>query len=547
MSTKEVIDLSQFNTIDNFDGVKSSIDAVIPRLGYRGATTGTITYDPKYNEYVSACEKKNIPMMFYFFPCSITDSEAESEAKFIISAAKKVKLCGPIWLDSELVYQKNKSGRSDRLSKADRTRFLNVILKRLHEEGYDCGVYASKSWFDGNLNDKDLVPYCLRWVAQWSDKCTYSRYPVNMWQYTNNGSVNGIRGRVDMSKCYVELNSETNEKPLAPKATRMDVVNQICSWEGWSERNGKFKIIINIYNYYLKTAVKSGTVNYKVQYDDEWCATAASAAYIQAGIPELFPIECGCPRNISLAKKMGIWIEADNYVPKIADAVLYDWQDSGNGDNTGTPDHIGIVISVDEKAGTFVVMEGNKNESVERRTMKINGKYIRGFISPKFDDSSNNTSVKAPKKSIDDVAKEVINGWWGNNEERVRRLTEAGYDAVVVQNRVNGILNGNAVKPQNGLESTKKTTATKSVTASAYAKNFDSKLGGTYKTTANLYMRHDAGKNKKAMVIIPKGAEVKCYGYYSVASNKTKWLYIRVIIDGISYTGFSSILYLEKE
>lgn len=382
---KKVIDLSCFNTVTDWQKVKGSVDAITLRLGYRGAHTGTITYDPKYQEYMSACQKLAIPTMIYFFPCSISKKEAEAEAKFIISAAEKADLCGPIWLDSEVVYQ-DRSGRSDKLSKADRTEYLNVILRKLHAAGFECGVYASKSWFAGNLNDDGLENYCLRWVAQWADRLTYTGHAVALWQYTNSGAIPGINGRVDVSRCYIELGGVQETQAVIAGVTREDIVKQICSWEGWSERNGKFKKIIDIYNYYLPQAVKFGTLNYKVRYSDEWCATAASAAYIQAGAPELFPIECGCPRNIALAKKMGNWQEADSYVPKPADAVLYDWQDSGSGDNQGTPDHIGIVIWVDETVGTFVVMEGNKDEAVGRRTMRIGGRYIRGFICPEFDD-----------------------------------------------------------------------------------------------------------------------------------------------------------------
>lgn len=407
----KVVDLSQFNEVSNFIKVKAAVDAVILRLGYRGAHTGTITYDPKYQEYMAACQKNGIPTMIYFFPCSITKAEAEAEANFIISAAKKVNLCGPIWLDSEVVYR-NKSGRSDKLGKADRTKYLNVILRKLHDAGYKCGVYASMLWFAGNLNDNDLEPYCMRWVAQWADQLTYTGHGVALWQYTNNGSVDGINGRVDMSRCYIALDGSQGKQATQSAVTRQDIVRQICSWEGYSESNGKHKLIVDIYNYYLPTAVKSGTLNYKVKYNDAWCATAASAAYIQAGAPELFPIECGCPRNITLAKKMGIWQEADNYVPDLADAVLYDWQDSGSGDNTGTADHIGIVISVDKASGTFVVMEGNAgNGVVTRRNMKINGKYIRGFITPKFVPDTNvgnkpaQTATK--KEEIKTVAKNI--------------------------------------------------------------------------------------------------------------------------------------------
>lgn len=48
--------------------------------------------------------------------------------------------------------------------------------------------------------------------------------------------------------------------------------------------------------------------------------------------------------------------------------------------------------------------------------------------------------VETPKKTIDELAKEVIDGKWGNDPERAKRLTAAGYDAAAVQKRVNQIL-----------------------------------------------------------------------------------------------------------
>ena len=42
--------------------------------------------------------------------------------------------------------------------------------------------------------------------------------------------------------------------------------------------------------------------------------------------------------------------------------------------------------------------------------------------------------------SIDELAKEVINGKWGNGQDRKNRLTNAGYDYNAVQRRVNELL-----------------------------------------------------------------------------------------------------------
>lgn len=47
---------------------------------------------------------------------------------------------------------------------------------------------------------------------------------------------------------------------------------------------------------------------------------------------------------------------------------------------------------------------------------------------------------KPALKSVDEVAKEVIRGDWGNGDERKQRLTAAGYDYRTIQNRVNEML-----------------------------------------------------------------------------------------------------------
>ncbi|MDU0946473.1 MAG: N-acetylmuramoyl-L-alanine amidase [Anaerococcus vaginalis] len=55
--------------------------------------------------------------------------------------------------------------------------------------------------------------------------------------------------------------------------------------------------------------------------------------------------------------------------------------------------------------------------------------------------------ASTPSKSIDTLAREVIAGNWGNGQDRVNRLTSAGYNYNAVQNRVNEILSGSASKP----------------------------------------------------------------------------------------------------
>ena len=52
------------------------------------------------------------------------------------------------------------------------------------------------------------------------------------------------------------------------------------------------------------------------------------------------------------------------------------------------------------------------------------------------------TAQKSSGKSVDEVAQEVLQGLWGNGQERYDNLTNAGYNAQEVQDKVNSILNG---------------------------------------------------------------------------------------------------------
>ena len=381
---KRIIDASEHQKKIDWEKVKASgkVDGAIIRVGYGD---NDVSQDDDYAKYnLDECERLGIPHEVYLYSYADTDKHIQSEIAHIkrLIAGRDVR----VWFDLEY-----------RPAKAFWRKAVEAFLKAFPSGG----VYSWEWVFTDILGGIE----CPRWICAYgsnSGKPEYNYKPhldCHGWQYTSRASVPGINGSVDMSEWYkdfAEVPAKVPvEAPITITAGRSAVVNKMLAWEGYSEKNGNFKGIIDRYNAYLSTAIKAGCANYKVKYSDEWCATAASAAYIACGIGHLFPVECSCPRMVTLAKKMGIWQEVDNYIPDPADAVLYDWEDSGRGDNTGTPDHIGIVISVDKTAGTFVVMEGNKDEAVGRRTMNINGRYIRGFITPKFVTGTNNGGISA--------------------------------------------------------------------------------------------------------------------------------------------------------
>ncbi len=165
---------------------------------------------------------------------------------------------------------------------------------------------------------------------------------------------------------------------MTEKELRQKVANTITAWVGGTKGSAKHLDILAVYNGHKPLAR-----GYTVQPKDAYCATTVSAAFIRAGIAEYTGTECGVEKFVQIAKEKGIWVENDAHTPKLADAIVYDWDDNGVGDDTGAGDHIGLVTV--PGASKFTVTEGNMNGGkVGTRTMAVNGKYIRGYICPDY-------------------------------------------------------------------------------------------------------------------------------------------------------------------
>lgn len=167
---------------------------------------------------------------------------------------------------------------------------------------------------------------------------------------------------------------------MTEKELRQKVVDKAVSYLGCKGSNGSHRKIIDLYNSHKPLAR-----GYAVKYTDAWCSTFASAVAIACGLTDIIPTECGCGHHIERFKKLGSWVENDAYVPSPGDYIFYDWQDGSNyaaTDNTGSADHVGIVVSCDGK--TIRVIEGNMSDAVGYRKLAVNGRYIRGFGVPNY-------------------------------------------------------------------------------------------------------------------------------------------------------------------
>lgn len=196
------------------------------------------------------------------------------------------------------------------------------------------------------------------------------------------------------------------------------VIEQALAWLGYNEADGSHRKIIDVYN-----SQKKLPRSYPVTYTDDWCATFVSAVAVKLGYTDIMPTECGCEEMIKLYQKIGCWDENDARVPNPGELIFYDWQDNGKGDNQGYTNHVGIVEKVAN--GKITVIEGNYSNSVKRRTINVDGLYIRGFAVPKY---AEETAPKA--ESAVTVKLSVLRkGAEGDQVKAVQRMLYAlGYD-----------------------------------------------------------------------------------------------------------------------
>lgn len=180
---------------------------------------------------------------------------------------------------------------------------------------------------------------------------------------------------------------------MTEKELRNKVVNVATSYLGIAEGSAGHKEILSLYNNYSDPHRRS----YTMQLSDAWCMTFVSACFIKAGLADLIVTECGCGEAVERNRTYKTnWVESDSYKPSAGDIIMYDWDDSGSADNTGWPDHTGIVESCD--GSTIKIIEGNYSDTVKRRSLAVNGRYIRGFITPDF---ASKATAETPVSSND--------------------------------------------------------------------------------------------------------------------------------------------------
>ena len=164
---------------------------------------------------------------------------------------------------------------------------------------------------------------------------------------------------------------------MTEQEARALLVQTARKYLGAAEGGALHREIIQIYN-----SISPHPRGFQMTTALPWCATFVTAMAKLCGMLDIIPAECSCGHQVQLFQKLGRWTENDNYKPAPGDVIYYYWSDSGAGDCVGWPDHVGIVESC--SGGLITVIEGNRANSVSKRTIVVGARYIRGYGLPNF-------------------------------------------------------------------------------------------------------------------------------------------------------------------
>lgn len=159
----------------------------------------------RYN--ADECTRLGIPFGVYFFSYAYNTDFARKEAKRCLEMVRGYKLSYPIAWDYEYAsydYNVSVGVTPTRSLVSDMAR---AFLEEIEAAGYYAALYANPDYINRYFDARLINRYDI-WLAQWqgNDKLPEDKPPMagGMWQYSNQGHIDGIPERVDLDYAYYD-------------------------------------------------------------------------------------------------------------------------------------------------------------------------------------------------------------------------------------------------------------------------------------------------------------------------------------------------------
>lgn len=194
------IDISKFQDYVDFVKVKKAgIEFVMLRAGARGYGTGQLILDEYFSDNLKRATDAGLEVGVYFYSQAVTEEEAVEEANMVLENLGDYEISYPVAFDMELV--ENDTARTDTLTREQKTKITKAFLDTIAAAGHKTVIYGNKEWLIKEIDMSKLTAYDV-WLSQDEDIPDYP-YNFTMWQYSFDGSVDGVAGYVNLNISFI--------------------------------------------------------------------------------------------------------------------------------------------------------------------------------------------------------------------------------------------------------------------------------------------------------------------------------------------------------
>lgn len=187
------IDISEWNGDINFSKVRNTgVTCVILRAGYGKDPNQE---DNKFNEYYRQAKTAGLNVGAYWYSYATTVDAAKAEVKNCMNTIGGKQFDLPVFLDVE-------EYRQAVLPRRTLTDIISTFCDGMNSNGFNSGLYSAKSMLVDSAYPDELSSKYLIWIAMPNASYAYLPSYVDIWQYSWTGSVDGIRGDVDLNYIY---------------------------------------------------------------------------------------------------------------------------------------------------------------------------------------------------------------------------------------------------------------------------------------------------------------------------------------------------------
>ena len=245
---EKLIDVSTWNGNIDWDKVyKSGVRYAMIRSSFGVENPNQV--DNKFVRNITNAQRAGVKCGIYHYSYAKSAAEAKKEAEFCLKTIKGYKLDLPVAFDIE-------DSSQTHLGKDTLTSIVIAFCDRIKSAGYRPMLYCNPNWLCNYLHKDKLINKYDIWLANWG--VSAPSYNCAIWQYSENGSVPGISGSVDMNwifKDYTSTKPATTKPVTKPSnVKKTDYSVKVTAQAGLNVRKGAGT------NYSIITALKCGTV-----------------------------------------------------------------------------------------------------------------------------------------------------------------------------------------------------------------------------------------------------------------------------------------------